>query len=135
MSVIDINWKPDTRQLRQFAWIALVAMPLVGWFWGASSNVLFGLGAAGTLLVVSGYVAPVLVRPIYLALTLITFPIGLVVGEVVMLAIYFGVFLPIGLIFKLMRRDAMQSGFDRDAKSYWQPKRQPSSADSYYRQW
>jgi hypothetical protein len=70
-----------------------------------------------------------------LGLTIITFPIGVVVGEVVMMAIYFAVFLPIGMIFRLMRRDALERGIDKSAPTYWQPKKQPAKVDSYFRQW
>jgi len=135
MSFIDINWKPDHRQLRQFAWMALVALPLIGWIWGASTNVLSWLAGAGAVLVVLSYVAPVIVRPFFLGLTLVTFPIGMVVGEVVMLMIYITVFLPIALIFRLLRRDALELKVDQTKMTYWKPKKQPRSVENYYRQW
>jgi hypothetical protein len=52
-----------------------------------------------------------------------------------MLIIYFAVFLPIAMIFKLMRRDALERGIDKSAQTYWQPKKQPAGIDSYFRQW
>jgi hypothetical protein len=56
------------------------------------------------------------------------------VGELAMLLIYFGVFLPIGLLFRTAGRDALQRGFDRNRKSYWQVKKQPRDGASYFRQ-
>lgn len=135
MSFADINWNPQDRQLRQFGWIALVALPLIGWIWGASTAVLTGLAIAGAVLAAASYIAPAVVRPVFLGLTIVTFPIGVVVGEVVMLLIYFAVFLPIAVIFKLMRRDALERGIDESAATYWQPKKQPRSVESYFRQW
>ena len=57
-----------------------------------------------------------------------------VLGELGMLCVYFGVFLPIGIIFRLMRRDALQLKTARSSTSYWQPKSQPRDATRYYRQ-
>lgn len=61
-------------------------------------------------------------------------PIGLVIGEVAILSIYYAVFLPIGLVFRLCGRDTLQRSFDRQAASYWQSKERPKSAAQYYRQ-
>ena len=135
MGFAEINWNPQDRQLRQFAWIALIALPLIGWVWGASTGVVTGLAIAGAILLAASYAAPAAVRPVFLALTILTFPIGVVVGEVVMMVIYFTVFLPIGTIFRLMQRDALQRGIDKSAQTYWQPKKQPARVDSYFRQW
>ena len=135
MSFMDINWKPDHRQLRQFAWMALIALPLIGWIWGASTNVLSGLAAVGAILVILSYLAPAAVQPIFLGLTLLTFPIGLVVGEVVKVMIYVTVFLPIALIFRLLRRDALELKVDQTKMTYWKPKKKPQSVENYFRQW
>lgn len=135
MTFPDINWSPNSRQLRQFAWIALVALPLIGWIWGASAVALAALLAAAGVLVVASYTAPFLVRPVYLGLTIITFPIGMVIGELVTLLIFFTVFLPIAVIFRLMRRDALERRIDRSAPTYWQAKKQAAGAESYFRQW
>jgi len=67
-----------------------------------------------------------------LALAMPTIALLTNVGSV--LIIYFGVFLPFGLVFRLLRRDALQLELDRDRDSYWEPKKQPTSAASYYRQ-
>jgi hypothetical protein len=31
MKLVEINWKPSDRQLRQFGWMALAGLPLAGW--------------------------------------------------------------------------------------------------------
>ena len=47
-------------------------------------------------------------------------------GEVVLGIIYFGVFLPVSMIFRLVGHDALERRIDRKAKSYWQPKARPA---------
>ena len=134
MALIDIQWKPTHRQLRQFGVIALVALPLVGWIWGAGSSVLVALGLIGLAIAAAGFVYPKLIQPIFVGLMLIATPIGLVIGELAMLLMYFGMFLPLGLFFRLVGRDALALKLDPDAKTYWSEKKQPSDVRSYYRQ-
>jgi len=134
MKLVEINWEPTDRQLRQFGVICLVALPLVGWFWGANTLTLGLIAGIGLLLAIVSIVGPQAVKPLFLALTIVATPIGMVIGEVAMLSIYFGVFLPMGLLFRLLRRDALQMKMERNAKTYWQEKSKPSSMAAYYRQ-
>ena len=134
MKLVEINWNPTNRQLRQFGIICLFALPLLGWLWGGSLNVMGLLGVVGLVIAVAGLALPKAVKPIFLALTLVTTPIGIVIGELAMLLIYFGIFLPIGLIFRVARRDALQMKIDRKTSTYWQSKLQPNNAGSYFRQ-
>ncbi len=134
MALIDINRDPTTRQLRQFGVISLCVLPLVGWLWGAGRPTLGWLAVIGGVIAVTSLTWPKAVKPLFVGLTLLTAPIGIVVGELAQLLIYFGVFLPIGLIFRLMRRDTLQLRLDREAKTYWRPKPPPRHAASYFRQ-
>ena len=61
--------------------------------------------------------------------------LGMLVSEIAMLIIYFGIFLPIGLVFRLLKRDALQLKIDRSAASYWQEKSEPESVSRHYRQY
>jgi len=92
------------------------------------------LALAGLFLAVVGVAAPTILKPVFLALTILATPIGMVIGELAMLTIYFGVFLPFGLVFRIIRRDNLQLQLDRDKDSYWEAKKQPANIASYYRQ-
>ncbi len=134
MKLIDVNWSPTDRQLRQFGILCLIALPLAGWIWGAGSWLFGGLLAAGLLIGLMGVAFPRAVCPLFLALTIVATPMGVVIGEVALLLIYFGVFLPTGVLFRLRKRDALQLRIDKSAATYWQAKRKPQSAATYYRQ-
>lgn len=134
MKLVEINWNPTDRQLRQFGMICLPALPLIGWIWGATMPGVGLLAGVGLALAVLAVAWPSAVKPLFLALMIVATPIGLVVGEVLMLLIYFGVFWPMGMIFWLVKRDAMQRKLDREAPTYWQAKKAPAAAASYYRQ-
>src|SRR5262245_16666548 len=135
MSLMKIDWNPADRQLRQFGFCALVALPLIGWMlagWTApaawsrgDANLLACLTGVGALCALLAVVRPAALRPIFLAATVVTLPIGLVVSEVMLATIYFLVFTPVSLIFRLIGRDALQRRFDPAATTYWSPKAQP----------
>ena len=134
MKLVEINWNPSARQLRQFGVICLFAIPLIGWMWNASLNLIAVLLAIGLAIAVLSLLIPKAVKPLFLGLSIIAIPIGMIVGELAMLLIFFGVFLPIGLVFRLQRRDSLQRQFDRNADTYWQAKERPASTVDYYRQ-
>ena len=125
---------PNLRQLRQFGLIALVALPTVGWLWGAGTTLLTWLAVGGVVLGAIGFVAPAFLGPLFVGLSIVTMPLGMVIGELTMALVYFCVFVPIGLVFRLAGRDPMQRHVDRDRASYWEPKKKPASVSSYYRQ-
>ncbi len=143
MSIVDFNPNPPPRQLRQFGLIATVALPAIGWLfcgrpttdWSSSQTGLITiLTATGVLTGLMGWLKPTALKPIFLAAMIVTYPIGLVISEVILLAIFLLVFTPFAIVFRLIGRDALQRRIDRDADTYWQPKDQPKDVASYYRQ-
>lgn len=136
MKLIHINRNPTNRQLRQFGLIALVALPALGWFWsGGHWSAVAGLAAAGALLAGAGLLRPQWLRPLFVGLCFLFFPVGLVVGEIALLAIYLALFTPMALLFRLLRRDRLERTFEPHAPTYWKPKPQPRGPASYLRQW
>ena len=134
--MISPSWRPDERQLRQFAWIALPGFCLFGWValrMTGSMNLALTLAAIGASLAVLGSVVPRAVLPVYLTLMALTFPIGWVFSELLLRLIYFGVFTPIALFFRVIRRDALRLRKPQ-ASSYWTRRRQRADPLGYYRQ-
>ena len=134
MKLVELNWNPTTRQLRQFGGICLVALPFVGWVWGAQSATLATLAIIGFVVALASLLIPGAVKPLFIGLSLVAIPIGMVIGEVAILLIFLGVFLPIGLVFRFLHRDALRLRAQENAASHWQTKERPTSVGSYYRQ-
>ena len=134
MKLVEINWHPTDRQLRQFGFICLIALPLLGWIWGASTNLIGILAVFGLAAAVAGMALPATLKPVFLVLTLVATPIGMVIGEMAMILIYFVCFLPFALAFRFLKRDALKLRPNRDATTYWEAKKQPTDLASYYRQ-
>ena len=111
-AMISIQWYPDRKQLRQFAGIWFPAFcALVGWSIARKTGLwcLVGIGwMAGGTLALAGLIYPPLIRPVFVGLILITFPIGWVVSHVLLGVIYFGVVMPVGLLLRMIGHDPLQ---------------------------
>jgi len=145
--MIELDFSPDERTLRQFGWIALVGfgfIAAIAWF-----EVLifaFGLGAArpwvagiagglGLLAAFFSLVWPKGNKPIFVGLSVITFPIGFVLSYVVMGFLFYVLIAPVAILFKLIGRDSMHRRYDPEAKTYWsEPRAQRPKAD-YFKQY
>jgi hypothetical protein len=138
MSLIEINWSPNRKELRKFGIIFLIASTLIALL----LYLLKGLGiqwmavifAVGFVVFLSSVLSLKVTRGIYLGLILLTLPIGLVVSFTLMAIFYFLLLTPIGLIFRLIGRDALGRKFDSTVDSYWVPRQPPDSLDRYFHQ-
>jgi hypothetical protein len=136
--MIEINWKPSDKMLRQFGFGCLVMLPLVGWLLhrrvGLPTEAVWGLAGAGVLLFAAGLTIPKVLWPFYVVLTAVGFPIGWLISHLVMMVFYFGILTPIGLFFRLMGRDVLHRRWDPKADSYWVRCSRPDSVKRYFRQ-
>lgn len=141
MKLVEMNFSPSDRQLRQFGLTAMVALPLLGWLWGGDgplevNPITVGItGAIGAVLATVGLLWPPAIKPVFVGLMLLTLPIGMVISEIAMAATFYGLFVPLGLFFWLIGRDVLELKFDRQATTYWQRKKRPTDDASYLRQW
>jgi hypothetical protein len=144
--MIEINLNPDAKTLRQFGWIALVGFGFVAAIaWYEKLVFAFGLGearqaVAGTfaaLALYSGFfslVWPKANRPVYLALTIVSYPIGFVLSHVIMGSLFFLLITPVGIAFRLLGRDPMERQWDPDTESYFNDCAAPRPKESYFKQ-
>lgn len=147
MALIDIDWKPSAKLLRSFGLIGLFAFAVVAGIveWKhkvivfpisvsavpMTRNILLGLAAYCGLFAI---IMPRALLPVYLVLTAVGYPIGLVVSYAVMLIIYYLVITPIGVVMRLLGRDPMRRKLDPAAGSYWIKRTPPADVRRYYRQ-
>jgi len=131
--LIDINRHPSTTQLRQFALSTLIMLPLVTWLWSARAVPMVFAGAAGVGFLLCGWLRPGLLKPLFIGLSILTWPIGFVVSEVVLLLLFYAVFTPAGLISRLLGRDPLALKADSTVKSAWNVKKSETDTSRYYR--
>ena len=138
MALIEIKWHPPRKELFHFGIIALVASGLLAgllyFYKDLALTWSLIIIAFGLFTFLTGLFAPALTRLIYLALILITLPIGLILSFCLMAVFYFLIITPLGLVFRIMGRDPLCRRFDPNAPSYWIPHSDPEQPDRYFRQ-
>ncbi len=130
----DLPLNPDRKTLRQFAGIWLVffgGLALLQAFGRGRMNLGISIGALALLVGVAGLVQPEWVRMIYVGWMVLAFPIGWTISQLMLLVMYFGIFTPIALTFRLAGRDALHRARRPDVESYWAPKPAPVDVRSY----
>lgn len=144
--MIEMNLRPDARTLRQFGFIAVAGfgfLAAIAWYEVLIFH--FGLGAtreplAIAFAVVAGLsglfslVYPKANLPVYLGITIATYPIGFVLSYVIMGTLFYLVIAPIGLLLRLFGTDPMERRILPDAASYWEDAPAARPRDSYFRQ-
>lgn len=126
------------RELRQFS-AAAGAIPLavgvVHVLRGGSIPGGLGWAAAGALVAGVGFAAPGLVRPVFAGLMVVTKPVGRLVSLLVLAAVYFGVFTPLALLFRLAGRDSLKLRRPLPGVSFWEPAPGPGDMRRYLKQY
>ncbi len=136
--MLKLDLKPSETQLRQFSYISLAGFPLLAWVLlhvtlGLPPAVVWSVAAAGPVVLVLGLIQPKLVWPVYALLMLMAIPIGFVVSATLLRLIYYLVFTPIALWFRLTGKDVMHRRFEPQAESYWTDHRGGREPSSYLR--
>jgi hypothetical protein len=139
--MLKMNFKPDPKALRQFAWVAIVGLPLVaglvlrlcGVFSWTHPVFLaaVGLGVAQAVLFQIGVQA--VTRATFVGLMVVAAPIGFVLSHVLMAVVYFLLITPMGLVFRLIGRDAIGRKWDAKAATYWHVRGAVRPKASYFK--
>lgn len=135
--MIEIQWNPGNKQLRQFAGIWFPAFcGLLGWIIGLKSGywaaVQIGWSICGVQAAL-GLLYPSAIRPVFVGLILLTFPIGWVVSHVLLGAIFYLIVTPIGVVLRLTGHDPLQRQRP-SGDSMWKTPVGKSDPASYLRQ-
>jgi MFS family permease len=145
--LVEINFNPDRKTLRQFGVIAFVGFGVLAALAYYERLIFsFGLGevrvplamtfaALGTIAALFSVVVPQANRVLYVGLTLLAFPIGFVLSYVIMGTLFFLIIGPIAVFFRLFGRDSMHRGYDQSASTYWLEARPARDKESYFHQY
>jgi MFS family permease len=144
--MIEINLRPDARTLRQFGFIGVAGFGFVAAIaWFEVFIFAFGLGEARTA-VAGGFAAlaalsglfslvyPKANLPIYLGITIATYPIGFVLSYVIMGVLFYLIIAPIGLLLRVFGQDPMARRILPEAESYWEDAPPARPNETYFKQ-
>jgi hypothetical protein len=135
--MIELNLNPTRNELRNFGLAALAFSAIVATIVfrrTGSTSAAATIVSVGVIVAVLGFVLPKAIRPVFVVMTIVGYPIGWVMTHAIMGVIFYLVVTPVGVIMRLCGRDPMERGFDRRAASYWKPRRTDSDSRRYFRQ-
>jgi len=134
MSMVHIDWNPDTKALRKFGLVVLVGCGVIGLvfqFWFVrelAAKVIYVVGAvigltglSGTKLGLPGYW-------IWMGFALV---LGNIMSRVLLAIIYYGLFTPMGLGMRLFGRDSLRLK-KCPAETYWVEMEPPAKVAAKY---
>ena len=133
----DIEFNPSAKTLRQFAGLWLLFFGGLalwnglarGHIWAACVLAVLALAVA-----LVGLIRPEWVRPIYTGWMVLAFPIGWTVSQVMLAVMFFGVFTPVSLVFRAVKKDPLDRTRRPERESYWAPKPMPVDVRGYFKQ-
>ena len=151
MALVEVNWKPTNRQLRLFGLGGLALYYLLAGTWTVRMTVQVAEGKFGGadlsqvklmyavwtgigIWVLLAIFHPRYLLPFYVVISAVSLPIGIVVSFAILAVLYFGVFTPIALAFRLLGRVVLHRRFDASAKTYWTPRQPVEDVRRYFRQ-
>jgi len=138
MALMEIEWHPSGRQLRVFGISGLVASILAAlmlhFVWGVAAFWAWIVLAAGAVIFLYSLVSPAVTRILYIGLTLVAMPFGIVVSFLLLGAFYFLLLLPLAIVFKLIGRDPLHRRYEPGVESYWVPHKPSENMERYLHQ-
>ncbi|KAA3609444.1 MAG: hypothetical protein DWQ01_08915 [Planctomycetota bacterium] len=144
--MLDLHLHPSTKQLRQFGFILAVLgfgfslwcgwqRHLFGYSLGQNTGAWVGTGLAiASLSLLVAWLRPSALLFPYRGLSLLTFPIGVLLSYTVLALLYFGLFTPMGWIMRLLGKDPLQRKRLPEKSSYWMPHIPTKDPNRYTRQ-
>jgi hypothetical protein len=138
MALMEIEWHPSDRQLRVFGVAGLPASILAAlilhFLWGTSWLGALAVVAAGTAIFLCSLLSQAVTRILYVSLTLVAMPIGVVVSFVLLAVFYFLLLTPLALVFRLIGRDSLCRRYEPQAQSYWAKHKPSDNMERYLHQ-
>ena len=138
MALMEVEWHPSPRQLRVFGISGLVASIVAAvvlhWVWGVANFWVAIVLAAGAGIFLCSLISQAATRLLYVGLTLVVMPIGLVVSFLLLAAFYFLLLTPLALLFRLIGRDALRRRYEPQAGSYWVAHKPTEQMERYLHQ-
>ncbi|RPI03857.1 MAG: hypothetical protein EHM72_00230 [Calditrichaeota bacterium] len=118
MSVLTL----DRRSLRSFAWVMATALFLLAagiYFFGDVRERAFWFIGASLFFLIFGVLFPTFLKPIYKVWMFLALTLGWLMSRVLLTVVFFLLFTPIALIFKVISKDPLNRKIEKYSSSYW----------------
>jgi hypothetical protein len=134
----DLPLKPSSRVLRQFAAAWLIFFLAVGVFRyvvRGQQQIGIAFGVVAVVVGLVGLIRPAAVRWLFVCATVVAFPIGWVVSQIMLVVMFYGILTPLAVLFRMRGRDLLALRPAPNRPTYWTPKQTPENMRSYFRQY
>ena len=132
----DVTARPSTQTLRKFAALFLIVFTVAAGLrvWrGDTGFFTMAMAVTGLAVGLVGLVRPDAIRYVYTGWMIAAFPIGWTISRVIVTLLFYVVFTPFALVFRLSGRDALR--LRRQARTtYWMETTGAEPPESYYGQ-
>jgi hypothetical protein len=136
MGPFPFQTKPSERVLRQFAaaWLVFFLLLAANQIW-RKGHVPCGVGLAIVSLVgIPGLIKPNSLRLLFLAASMVTYPIGWLVSQVALAVMFYGIMTPLGFFWRIRRRDVLQLRAKPSQTSFWIVRDAGTAPERYLKQ-
>lgn len=133
----DIPWHPSKRLLRQFAGLWLIFFAGLACheaFWRDRPILALVFAVLAAIFGPLGLIRPKAIRWLFVGWMVLAFPIGWTVSHLLLAILFYGVFTPVALCFRLMGRDVLCRQSRPGQGTYWTPKASVTDLRGYFRQ-
>ncbi|MCP5496947.1 MAG: hypothetical protein H7A23_20530 [Leptospiraceae bacterium] len=114
--------EPTIQDYKKFSLGASVIFILVAsyFLWkGKDIKLIYGFYGVATVFLLVGLLQPKLVKPIYLGWMKFAYVLGEVNTRIILFLVFVLTILPIGILFRILRKDLLDSKLDKSQESYW----------------
>lgn len=108
-------------KLKKFGIILAIILFLIGAINLYRNNVFpaLVLWIIDLFVIVAVVLNPVLLKPFYASLLFVSHKIGWINTRLLLIAVYYFIFFPMGLIMRILRKDPLNRKLERQNNSYW----------------
>lgn len=118
--------RDEKRDIKIFGIGLTVILAIMGsyrFYRGGFSSALWFYMPCGIIAVIS-LLSPMAIKPLYRIMTIVGHKIGLINTRLLLMAMYYLLFTPLSIIFKMFRKDLLDRRMEKEKMSYWIPRKQ-----------
>jgi len=134
--MFSIQTKPSSRVLRQFAaaWLVFFLLLAANQIWRRGHISIGCVLAIVSLVGIAGLIKPNAIRWLFVAASIVAFPIGWVVSQIMLAILFYAVVTPIGLFWRWRGRDVLQLRRKKDPSTFWIDREAEPPPEQYLKQ-
>ena len=124
---------PGMPELRRFGFTLALGLNIVGFIMFLRYKPHFiWLTFMGSSAILLAIVFPVILKPLKRVLDCLINSLGHLISFITLFIVFYGIFTPIGLLFRLLKKDILELRINKAAQSYWTIRERKDLSNGYY---